>query len=91
METVIVGRHAAMIELCKEAYPAATVIPHATIEAIKGKHVVGVLPIQMAAYCSYITVVEMEVPFEKRGTELTCAEMKQLGATFVSYVVMACE
>jgi len=57
------------------------VISHADVEAVRGKHVIGVLPLSLARHAASVTEVEMPLlrP-DQRGKELTPAEMDAAGA-----------
>jgi len=57
------------------------VVSHADAECVRGKHVLGVLPLSLAKHAASVTEVEMPLlrP-DQRGKELTPAEMDAAGA-----------
>ena len=80
METVIVTRHAGLLAyLVSEgiAPPDAPVITHATPEDVTGKHVIGVLPLNLACFAAKVTEIPITMPEEYRGRELTVDELRQ--------------
>ena len=87
-EYVIVTRHKGLVEWLKLHGIEGEVIEHATPEQISGKNVVGVLPLNLAALAATITTVDMALPAEKRGVDLTPEEMDSFGATMNKYRVM---
>lgn len=76
---LIVTRHPGLIEvlakkgIAKEDTP---VIAHATVEAVRGRHVAGVLPLALAAECASFTEVALNLPLEARGRELSAEEVR---------------
>lgn len=91
MDTVIVTRHAALLELIREkgwAPADAQVIEHVTDKSqIEGKHVIGILPLNLAVHCAAVTEIPMRLPPELRGKELDLATTRQLAGEPVSYKV----
>ncbi len=53
---------------------------------VRGKHVVGNLPLHLAALCASVTAIEFDGP-PPRGAEYTAEDMKQAGARLRRYVV----
>ena len=87
METVIVSRHTAAVEFCKRYYPDAPVITgNALAKDVKGKHVIGVLPLYLAATTARVTVIEFDGE-PPRGQEYDLAAMDAAGAKLTSYAV----
>lgn len=78
--TVVVTRHPALVEhlieigLCK---PDTPVITHACPADVRGKHVIGVLPLSLAALAARVTEVPLTIPEELRGQELTAEQIWQ--------------
>lgn len=75
---LIVTRHAALKEflISKGAADASTpVLPHASEADVRGKEVAGVLPMHLAVLAATYTTVELALPLEMRGKELTLAAM----------------
>lgn len=78
---VVVTRHPALVAYLEEIgliQPGAVVIAQATPEQIRGQHVVGVLPIPLAALCEKVTMVPLDVPAELRGKELSLQQVREL-------------
>lgn len=73
-DVVVVTRHSALVEWLKMQGLITgdePVIEHATSQDVRGKHVVGVLPLHLAAEAESVTVVDLDIPPEKRGKELS--------------------
>ena len=90
METVIVTRHAALLQyLIEQGVVNSTthVVAHATAEDVRGKHVFGVLPMRLAAEAAMLTEVSMNVPAEWRGQELTLDQIRACSPCLTTYVV----
>jgi len=79
--TVIVTRHPGLVAYLKEtglASEGAKVIAHVTAEEdIKGKNVIGVLPLQLASAAATVTVVPLNIPAELRGVELSLDQVRE--------------
>ncbi len=91
-ETVIVTRHAGMVEwLALHGY-TGNVLAQVKRSDVIGKVVVGVLPMHLAAVAAEIVTVDMPgLTPEQRGQDLTPAEMDAAGATISRYVVTKIE
>ena len=63
------------------------VITHATPEDVKGKDVIGVLPLSLACLANTITEVPLKLTPEDRGKELTLARVKEIAGDPVTYEV----
>jgi hypothetical protein len=90
MEIVVVTRHPALVEYLIEKRiidQHATVVTHATVEQVRGKHVVGVLPLRLAAMAACITEVPLIVPPEMRGVELTVEDVRKFAGEPATYSV----
>lgn len=89
-ETVVVTRHAALVAYLTEQgiIPAgANVLPRATPDDVKGRHVVGVLPLHLAALAVRVTVVPLNVPDELRGVELSLEQVRRYAGPASTYAV----
>ena len=78
MDKIVVTRHAALVEyLIKEGYIDRDTkhVSHATERDIEGMHAYGILPNWLACKAAKFTEVQLRVPFEKRGHELTIEEV----------------
>lgn len=90
---VVITRHPALVELLIErgvVQPGIfTLIEHATLEDIRGRHVIGVLPFDMAAEALSITLIPLTLEPEDRGKELTIERLREIAADQPrSYVVL---
>jgi len=78
MSTIIVTRHPALVEVLREDFRIdGPVIAHATADDVRGKRVVGVLPLHLAAAAESVTEVTLNLPPELRGKELTTDQVRQ--------------
>jgi len=85
---VVVTRHKALIEYLVETgmvSPDVPVFEHAAEEVVKGKHVIGVLPIHLAALCEKYTNIGLSVPADKRGQELSLDEVREFATEPTTY------
>lgn len=90
MQQVVVTRHPGLVDYLRETgaiQDDATIVEHATPEDVRGKHVVGVLPLWLAAEAASVTEVPMAVPADARGRELTIEEVRLWAGQPVTYVV----
>lgn len=90
-EVVVVTRHANLVDYLTEVGVIVegeyTLIEHAAPDAIRGKHVVGILPHSLSVLCASFTEVPLHVPAEKRGTELSIEDLREYAQPAVTYVV----
>ena len=90
MDTIIVTRHAALIDyLIAEGHATADTphVSHVKPEDVRGKHVIGVLPMHLAALAESITEIPLDIPADMRGKELTLADLGNYARPAVTYVV----
>ena len=81
MNTIVVTRHPGLLEVLRER----GVVPqncedyysHVTPELVRGKAVIGVLPLHLAAEADSVTEVALNLPPEARGRELTADEVRK--------------
>ena len=88
---IVITRHAGLVEYLEEAgiIPAGTpVIGQASIEDVKGKHVIGVLPNFLAVHAASITEIPLDIPAELRGRELSVEQVRAYAGTPVTYVIL---
>lgn len=91
-KVVVVTRHAGLVEYLEEAgiIPVGTpVIGQASIEDVKGKHVIGVLPNHLAVHAASITEIPLNIPAELRGKELTIEQVRQFAGEPATYVILS--
>jgi hypothetical protein len=90
VETVVVTRHPALVEYLVEiglVEEGVEVVSHADEDAVRGRHVVGVLPLRLAALAASITEVPLILPPELRGVELTLDQIRPHAGEATTYVV----
>ena len=85
--TIIVTRHKALVEFLALKGITGEVVEHATAENVKGKIVYGVLPLHLAVLCERIVSVDLDIPADKRGAELTLEDIKAYYKGMQSYSV----
>ena len=94
IETIIVSRHAPTVEYLHErgiAPAGCRVVSHATANDVQGKHVIGNLPLHLAALCARVTTVPLPRPPRDqagRMEELTLEEVRTGAGEPVSYQVV---
>lgn len=87
-ETVIVSRHSGLVEWLKRNGVNGEVVSHATPENIRGKYVIGNLPIHLASLAYRIIVPVYDIPESLRGQELTADDLDKLGCQLKSFFVL---
>jgi hypothetical protein len=86
-ETIIVSRHPGQVAYLRSLGFEGLVLEHVTASDVKGKIVIGNLPMNLAALCVRVGCADMKIPAEKRGCELTLAEVVQFSNGVVWYTV----
>lgn len=77
MDTIVVTRHAGLVEYLRSeglAPADCEVVEHATAESVRGRHVIGVLPLWLAAEAASVTEIPMSIPRDQRGVELSAEQ-----------------
>lgn len=88
-DTVIVTRHTGLVEWLAARGIEGQVLAQVTADDVKGKRVIGVLPLHLAAEAAEIVTVDMpRLRPDQRGQDLTPAEMDAAGAVMNSYRVI---
>ena len=88
--TIIVTRHASLVQHLREigiASETTPVVAHATEESVRGKRVVGVLPLRLAALAESVTEVPLALAPEDRGVELPVERIREIAGAPVTYTV----
>lgn len=91
MEKIIVTRHPALIEYLEEMKIIdgnERVITHATEDDVRGKDVIGVLPLSLASLANSVTEVTLNLTPEMRGRELTLEEVRSVAGDVTTYTVI---
>lgn len=87
MNTVIVTRHTALVDFLREKGISGVVVSHATAKDVAGKIVYGVLPLHLASLCEKVVSVDLNIPSDKRGIELTLDDVRAYYTGMHTYVV----
>ena len=88
---IVITRHPGLLEVLREK----GVIPsscedfysHATPDLVRGKDVIGILPLSLAAEANSITEITLSLPPEARGKELNADEVRRFMTGVTSYKV----
>lgn len=87
-KVVIVTRHQGAVEWLKSQGIEGKVISHADADAVRGKVVIGNIPLNLAALAAVVMSIEMpNIKPEDRGRDLTSDEMIAAGAQLRAYVI----
>jgi putative CRISPR-associated protein (TIGR02620 family) len=87
---LIVTRHAALVEWLATQGFTGEVKAQVTADDVRGRRVIGVLPLHLAAEAAEVVAVDMPgLTLEQRRqiNDLTCAEIAAAGAKLTAYVV----
>lgn len=93
MDTVVVTRHESFVAYLRELGVVgedAVVLAHVTENDVRGKHVVGVLPLQLAALAASVTVVELSMTPDMRGRELSLEDVRRVAGPVSRFKVTRC-
>ena len=89
-QVVVVTRHASLVTFLKEEGIIREDVPmvsHASEDTVKGKHVIGVLPLHLAAIAERLTTLDIATPAEMRGKELSVEDLRLYYRGFSTYYV----
>ena len=85
---VLVTRHEALIEYFSNmGIIFDKVITHATAEDVMNNDVYGVLPLHLASLANTVTTVDMNLPAEMRGKELSLEDIEKYFTGMSTYKV----
>lgn len=93
-EFLVVTRHKNLKEFLINKGLITVVTPsitHATMGDVLKKNVVGNLPMHLAAHTNAIMSLTINVPLDKRGTELSVEELEMYTSDFCWYKVWEIE
>lgn len=96
MTIYLISRHAGAIDWAKQAgFRIDRVLGHLDPEVLApGDWVLGTLPVHLAAAVCECGAryfhLSLDLPEERRGTELSAEELRQFGARFEEYQVSLC-
>ena len=69
------------------SYVDVRFVAHATEDDVRGKHVIGNLPLHLAAKAAKVTIISMDLNPAQRGKDLSPAQMNEAGATLQTFMV----
>ncbi|MEJ5169384.1 MAG: CRISPR-associated protein Csx16 [Fimbriimonadales bacterium] len=75
---LIVTRHQGLVDIARRmglATDGCPVLAHATADDVRGKVVLGVLPLHLAALAKAVVSIDLDLPADRRGTDLSAEEM----------------
>lgn len=85
---LIISRHVGTVAWLATRGITGEVVAHATPEQVRGRIVVGVLPLSLASLAAEVWSVDLpSLPQELRGQELDLVQMAQAGACLQKYKV----
>ena len=89
MEKLVVTRYKTLVEYLRQKREwwkgtepkslineSTKILSHAKIADVEGKHVIGVLPYWLSCHTGKFTEIQLRIPSEKRGKELTLEEIE---------------
>jgi hypothetical protein len=89
-DKIVVTRHKGLVQLLIKRGIIAEgtpVIEHATVDTVRDKHVIGVLPLSLAVHAAKVTEIVMTLPLELRGKDLSLAECEQYAGEAITYEI----
>ena len=89
-DTVVITRHPALVDLLHERgiiNGNEPVIEHATADDVRGRHVIGVLPLSLAAQAESVTEIPLSLTPQDRGQELSLDRLREVAGPARTYVV----
>jgi len=90
-DVVVVTRHDALVALLRERGiiqgDDVTVLAHASADDVRGRHVIGVLPLSLAALAASVTEIPLSLTPDMRGRELGLDELRGIAGQAVTYQV----
>lgn len=85
---VLVTRHEALVQyFVNMRITFDKVITQATAEDVTGNDVYGVLPLHLASLANTVTTIDMNLPVEMRGKELSLEDIKKYIVDISTYKV----
>jgi putative CRISPR-associated protein (TIGR02620 family) len=91
---VVITQHPSLVEFLREkglVPEGVRVIAHATEADVAGCHVIGVLPVWLAAKAASFTEVQLKLTAEMRGKELDLPTLRQIAGVIKTYKVSEVE
>jgi len=75
---LVVTRHQGLVDLARRmglATDGCPVLAHASADDVRGKVVLGVLPLHLAAEAKAVVSIDLDLPLDLRGKDLSADEM----------------
>ena len=88
MDVLIVTRHTGAVEWLRRQGVNGDVLAHVTADDVRGRVVIGALPLHLAAEAARVGAIDMpNLPPDQRGQDLTAEEMDAAGASISWYQI----
>jgi len=90
MSKVMITRHPALVDYAREIGiidESTPVLTHVSAEDVRGKDVIGVLPLHLAAEAASVTEIPLALTPEDRGKELSIDRLRSLAGDPRTFVV----
>ena len=90
----VVTRHPALVDLLRErgiVSQDVKVLGHVTTDDVRGKNIVGVLPLSLAAEANYVGEIPLALTPELRGKELDLETLRKIAGELQVYKVTRIE
>ena len=87
---IIVTRHPGLVEYLHQTGAISgqePVVDHITAADVRGKHVIGVLPLHLAAEAASVTEIPLALTPVDRGVELSAGRVAEIAGPACTYVV----
>lgn len=91
-DIIVVTRHQALVDYLVEIGLIShdtPVLSHVSADDVRGRHVIGVLPLHLAALADRVTEVPLALTPADRGKELALERIREIAGTPTTYVVRA--
>ncbi len=88
--TIVVTRHPALVDYLRERgilQGECAVKAQVSPDDIRGCHVIGVLPLHLAALADRVTTVDLDIPIDLRGSELSLEQLRAFARAVTTYRV----
>lgn len=89
IETIIVTKSPAIVQYIVELglVSSARVLLLPRAEDVRGKHVIGELPLHLAALAESVTEIPLDIPVSLLGKELSLEQVRKYAEPPVTYTV----
>lgn len=81
MKIIVITRHPALVDFLLEKHIIEAgnfeLYSHASKELIDGKDVIGVLPLSLAKHANSLTTVNLDLPPDMKGKELSLEDVRR--------------